>query len=57
MCRHHFHDIIIRSFPDIVEIRFFNNDSPHLHTQLIDYQVLGRRSGGVLKLTPSSVYT
>ena len=32
MCRHRFHDIIMHSFPDIDEIRFFNNGGPHLHT-------------------------
>ena len=32
MCRHQFHDIIMLSFPDIDEIRFFNNGGPHFHT-------------------------
>ena len=31
MCRHHFHDIIMHSFPDIEEILFFDNGGPHLH--------------------------
>ena len=30
MCRHQFHDIIMHSFPDIDEIRVFDNDGPHL---------------------------
>ena len=34
MCRHHFHDIIMHSFPDIEEIRFFNNGVPNLHTNI-----------------------
>ena len=31
MCRHHFHDIIniMHSFPDIEEIRFFDNGGPY----------------------------
>ena len=32
ICRHYFHDIIMNSFPDIEEIRFFYNCDPHLHT-------------------------
>ncbi len=32
MSRHHFHDIIMHSFPDIEEIRFFDNGGPNLHT-------------------------
>ena len=32
MCRHHFHDIIMHSFPDIEEIRVFDNGVPNLHT-------------------------
>ena len=34
MCRHQFHDISMHSFPDIDEIRFFNNGGPHLHTHI-----------------------
>ena len=34
MCRHHFHYIIVLSFPDIEEIRFFDNDGPNLHTHI-----------------------
>ena len=34
MCRHQFHDIIMHNFPDIDEIRFFNNGGPHLHTHI-----------------------
>ena len=34
MCRHHFHDIIMHSFQDIEEIRFFDNGGPHLHTYI-----------------------
>ena len=32
MCRHHFHDIIMHCFPDIEEMRFFDNGGPNLHT-------------------------
>ena len=35
MCRHQFHDIIMHSFPDIDEIRFFDNVGPHLHTHTV----------------------
>ena len=31
MCIHQFHDIIMHSFPDIDEIRVFDNGSPNLH--------------------------
>ena len=31
MCRHHFHDIMMHSSPDIEEIRFFDNDGPNLY--------------------------
>ena len=34
MCRHQFHDIIMHSFPDIDEIRFFNNGVPNLRTHI-----------------------
>ena len=34
MCRHHFHDIIMHSFPDIEEMRFFDNGGPNLHTHI-----------------------
>ena len=34
MRRQHFHDIIMHSFPDIEEIRFFDNGGPHLHTHI-----------------------
>ena len=34
MCRHHFHDIIMHSFPDIEEMRFFYNGGPNLHTYM-----------------------
>ena len=36
MCYHHCHGIIMHSFPDI-EIRFFDNGGPHLHTHNIYY--------------------
>ena len=32
MCRHHFHDISMHSFPDIEEMRFFDNGGPNLRT-------------------------
>ena len=34
MCRHHFHDIIMHSFPDIEEMRFIDNGGPNLHTHI-----------------------
>ena len=34
MCRHHFHDIIMHRFPDIEEMRFFDNGGPNLHTHI-----------------------
>ena len=34
MCRHHFHDIIKHSFPDIEEMRCFDNGGPTLHTYI-----------------------
>ena len=34
ICRHHFHDIIMHSFPDIEEMRFFDNGGPNLHTHI-----------------------
>ena len=34
MCRHHFHDIIVHSFSDIEEIRFFDNGGHYLHTHI-----------------------
>ena len=34
MCRHHFHDIITHSFPDIEEMRFFDNGGHNLHTHI-----------------------
>ena len=34
MCRHHFHDIIMHSFPDIEEMRFFDNGGPNLHIHI-----------------------
>ena len=34
MCRHHFNDIIMHSFPDIEEIRFFDNGGPNLYTHI-----------------------
>ena len=34
MCRHQFHDIIMHTFSDIDEIRFFDNGGPHLHTHI-----------------------
>ena len=34
MGRHKCHDIIKRSFPDIEEMRFFNNGVPNLHTYI-----------------------
>ena len=34
MCRHHFHDIVMHNFPDIEEIRFFDNGGPNLHTHI-----------------------
>ena len=34
MCRHHFHDIIMHSFPDIEEIRFFDNGGLNSHTYI-----------------------
>ena len=37
MCRHHFHDIIMHSFPDIEEIRFFDNGGSNLHTHIYIY--------------------
>ena len=37
MCRHQFHDIIMHSFPDIDEIRCFNNGGPHLHTHICTF--------------------
>ena len=39
MCRHQFHDIIMHSFPDIDEIRFFDNGGPHLHTRIFIRQI------------------
>ena len=39
MCRHNFHDIIniTHSFPDIEEMRFFDNGGPYLHTHYAYY--------------------
>ena len=34
MCRHQFHDIIMHSFPDIEEIRFFDNGGLNSHTYI-----------------------
>ncbi len=34
MCRHNFQDIIMHSFPDIEEMRFFDNGGPNLHTHI-----------------------
>ena len=34
MCRHHYLDIIMHSFPDIEEMRFFDNGGPNLHTNI-----------------------
>ena len=34
MCRNQFHDIIMHSFPDIEEIRFFDNGGLNLHTYI-----------------------
>ena len=34
MCMRQFHDIIMHSFPDIDEIRVFDNGGPHLHTNI-----------------------
>ena len=37
MCRHHFHDIIMHSFPGIEKMRFFDNGGPNLHTHTAVY--------------------
>ena len=34
MCRHHCHDIIMHSFPDIEEMRFFDNGGPNLQSRI-----------------------
>ena len=37
MSRHHCHDIIMHSCPDIEEMMFFDNGGPNLHTHIYIY--------------------
>ena len=34
ICAHTFHDIIMHNLSDIDEIKFFDNDGPHLHKHI-----------------------